>query len=365
MNIMLKRLTLVLLLQVLAGCVTMRSDPERPVGGDIRANYAIVRVHFATDRNYDPSQNSSERFGSGRDELRLGVADVAIPRNHKMGELEKPAVWRWEFRFDPEKHVTLLDATALSPTEGLERLRTRIANSPKRQALVFVHGYNVTFEDAARRTAQLSYDLGFDGAPVLYSWPSNGNALQYLTDEASAQWSVQNLVGFLESVVHKTSAQRIFLVGHSMGGRVLAKALSQIGRNNPDSLRRFAEVILAAPDIDSQYFRDSLAPALVQAGASVTLYASSEDQALRLSSRLRSGYPRAGESGNNIVVIKGIETIDAVGMGTDFLNHSYAIENRSIISDIFALIQHSHRASERPGLILVDSRPTGFWRFRK
>ena len=27
--------------------------------------------------------------------------------------------------------------------------------------LVFVHGYNVGFEDAARRAAQLAYDLNF------------------------------------------------------------------------------------------------------------------------------------------------------------------------------------------------------------
>ena len=40
------------------------------------------------------------------------------------------------------------------------------------QLLVFVHGYNVDFDNAVRRAGQLAYDLNFDGPTFLFSWPS-------------------------------------------------------------------------------------------------------------------------------------------------------------------------------------------------
>jgi esterase/lipase superfamily enzyme len=39
-------------------------------------------------------------------------------------------------------------------------------------AFVFIHGYNVSFDAAVKLTAQLSRDMRFPGAPILYSWAS-------------------------------------------------------------------------------------------------------------------------------------------------------------------------------------------------
>ena len=47
-----------------------------------------------------------------------------------------------------------------------------------KQVFVFVHGFNVSFENALRRTAQIAYDLNFDGAPFLFSWPSGDGMLE-------------------------------------------------------------------------------------------------------------------------------------------------------------------------------------------
>jgi esterase/lipase superfamily enzyme len=49
-----------------------------------------------------------------------------------------------------------------------------------------VHGFNVSFENALRRTAQIAYDLDFDGAPFLFSWPSRDSLLSYASDWQSA-----------------------------------------------------------------------------------------------------------------------------------------------------------------------------------
>ena len=51
---------------------------------------------------------------------------------------------------------------------------------------MLVHGYNNGFDDALYRTAQVAYDLKFDGAPFLYSWPSGSGITSYPYDRDSA-----------------------------------------------------------------------------------------------------------------------------------------------------------------------------------
>jgi len=131
-----------------------------------KKNYAVVKVFFATDRNFTPSPYPNEKFGSSRAEVSYGTCDVSIPRDHRMGELEAPSIWKLEFRETPTKHVVLLDVSVLKEDKFFYDLSARVRSSTNADAFIFIHGYNVTFEDAAKRTAQMSYDLGFDGAPV-------------------------------------------------------------------------------------------------------------------------------------------------------------------------------------------------------
>ena len=151
--------------------------------------------------------------------------------------------------------------------------------SAKKNAFVFVHGYNVAFEDATRRTAQISYDLGFDGAPVFYSWPSQGTVARYIVDETNIEWAQANIKRFLEDLASNSDAENIYLTAHSMGSRGLTRAFTELVAEKPALRTRFREVILAAPDIDAEVFKRDIAPKLAPA----TLYASSQDKALELS----------------------------------------------------------------------------------
>ena len=104
-----------------------------------------------------------------------------------------------------------------------DKLSSRIAKSHRKEAFVFVHGFNVTFEDAARRTAQLAYDLGFKGAPILYSWPSKGSLFSYAADEATIDWTVPHLKEFLEEIAFKSGAEVLHIIAQSMGNRAEQK----------------------------------------------------------------------------------------------------------------------------------------------
>lgn len=327
-------------------------------------SYAVARVYFATDRNPIKSKNPAEIFGTDRGPISYGICDVSIPRDHLIGELEAPSIWRLEFRENPAKHVVLLDAVVQTKDKFFSDVSARIHASSGKNAFLFVHGYNVTFEDAARRTAQISYDLGFDGAPVFYSWPSQGATLKYTVDEQNIEWTQANLKRFLGDFFEKSDAQNVYLIAHSMGNRALTRVVASLLAEKPSIRHRLREVILAAPDIDAEVFRRDIAPALIASNRPITLYSSSEDLALVASKKFHGDYPRAGDSGQGLVVVPGIETIDATGMDTSLLGHSYFSEARSILSDIFYVVRNE-RAEQRFGLRGIDTPNGRYWVFKK
>lgn len=333
------------------------------------SNYAVVKVHFATDRQRDLGKPAAQRFSGERSSagasgggISYGHCDISIPRDHRMGELESPSLWRLEFRADPARHVMLLSAEVDDPAHFFAALSEQIAASKGKNAFIFFHGYNVTFEDAARRTGQMAYDLGFDGAPVFYSWPSQGEVARYTVDENNIEWSTPHIRAFLADFLAKTRAEKVYLIGHSMGNRGLVRACAELITGQPDLAQRIAAIILSAPDIDAQVFQQQIAPQLTAAQHPVTLYASSEDLAL-VASKTVHGYPRAGDSGAGMLILPGIETIDATGVDTGFLKHSYFAEQRSALSDMFYLIHDNRRADQR-FLDAVDTPRGRYWSFR-
>ena len=242
-------------------------------------------------------------YGGDRGELELGTCEVSIPKDHEVGEMESPSVLRLEFREDPERHVVLLGVEPESADEFYADLRSCVGRSAGKEAFVFVHGYNVGFETAVRRTAQIAYDLKFEGAPIVYSWPSQEGLLAYTVDETNVVWTVPHLKEFLLGVARQSGAKSVHLVAHSMGNRALTSALRELALELKADCPRFHEVVLTAPDIDADVFRRDLAPAIVGVADRVTLYASSNDEALiasqgrsRLSAGGRVGRQRDGRS---------------------------------------------------------------------
>ena len=141
--------------------------------------YAVVKVYYATDRAKTTNPDPAKTYAGDRGDLGLGFCTVSIPRDHRMGALEAPSIWRLEFSNDPEHFVVLLSVTETDTASFYKDVADRVRASAGKNAFIFVHGYNVTFADAARRTAQMAYDLGFDGAPVFYSWPSQASYAAY------------------------------------------------------------------------------------------------------------------------------------------------------------------------------------------
>jgi esterase/lipase superfamily enzyme len=62
-----------------------------------------------------------------------------------------------------------------------------------------------------------------------------------------------------------------------------------------------------------------------------------------------------------MVIVDGVETIDASGIDTSFLSHSYFADSTSIISDIFDIIQSGQRALDRKRLSLIKLKDNIFY----
>jgi esterase/lipase superfamily enzyme len=329
-------------------------------------NHATVRVFFATDRQRTADAAPAKIFGiEPASQLTFGFSDVSIPREHRMGELEGPSIWRLEFRENPEKHVVLLSVRIAPAPLFLERLAARLKASPKREALLFVHGFNVTFDDAARRAAQLSYDLGFDGPTALFSWPSQGSVLplDYTKDQRNADLSADSLKSFLQMFTKTGADTSVHVIAHSMGNRVLAGALERLASDAATKKSPLRQVALIAPDIDAELFRRA-AGNIAGTAERVTLYASSEDAALKVAQRV-AGYRRAGQAGSDILVLSGIDTVDASSVNTSLvgLGHAYYADNSTILSDLFSVLR-GRKPPERFGLTPVQTPAGTYWRFQ-
>jgi esterase/lipase superfamily enzyme len=327
--------------------------------------YYIVPVYYGTDRVRTKSKNLKNIYGGDRNienKIEYGIVNVAIPFRHEIGKIELPHWWKPWDKNDTSKYFQITDIKFLESEIFFQQLKDIINSSTNKDAFIFIHGYNNSFNDAAFRTAQLAFDLGFKGAPIFYSWPSKGKPAQYIADENDNEWTIPHLKKFIVDIVNKTHSQKVNIIAHSMGNRALVKALKDIELENKDV--KFNQIILAAPDIDASIFKRDIAPKIVTTAERITIYSSSNDKALALSKDIHH-YRRAGESGSDISSIKGIETIDASKLNTDdLLQHSYFAQSGSIISDMFLLLNYNLPPDGRNLLLVNRNDTTTYWTFK-
>ncbi len=329
------------------------------LGEDLGAR--IVEVYYGTNRNRTESDRPYAMYGtSRRDSVEYGRCYVSIPRHHTKGELESP-LWGWRSLESTKRHVVLIDVSPMNEAGFFSRVSARVRMSESKDAFVFVHGYNVTFEDAARRTAQISYDIGFDGAPIMFSWPSKGKGdpLSYAADWTTTEWAMPYVEQFLVDVAQRTDAENVHILVHSMGNRAVMWALRRLAERGIEGVQ-FTNLIIAAPDFDAGVFRDQIAPHLSAVVGNATLYASSNDLALKASREIHD-YPLLGQGGASLAIVPGIHCIDASSVTTDLgLNHSYYAN--TVLDDVELILRQGLPPDER-GLTKRQRGTETFWVF--
>lgn len=277
-----------------------------------------------------------------------------------------------------------------------------VSESRNHNVFVFVHGFNVTLEDATARAAQMAEDLPFDGVVLVFSWPSAGKATAYLTDESQAERYFWNLSLLLHALRNRCPDDtRINLLAHSMGNRVTLRAIEALcgsidPAGNRDSIsfqrhfngqsttnnsvsstgivhappaeiqRRFPlwgvwnakrmnheqppinNLILASPDVAATDFLLSINN-LQHCCERIVLYASDSDYALKASRRVHDGGYRAGDSRARLQ-IDGVHVVRVSGVSlADPLGHSFYGTNTRVLDQLAALFRPGTQVTQLAG----------------
>jgi esterase/lipase superfamily enzyme len=297
-------------------------------------------VWFGTNRA--PGTKAGSFTGERSGVTSYGHVEVFIPDGHRFGEigtsfLEK--LKRLDLRDDRLRVLNVEQSQGQDDFFAAVRADIAAAHAGGRpaDALVFIHGYNNSFEDAAIRTAQIGIDLGLlDGTAGFFSWPSKGSVFAYPSDEATIEASEGALAAFLADFSVRSGADRVHVIAHSMGNRGLLRALQRIAANAAAaSPVRFGQIFLAAPDLDRDLFLD-LAHLYPRYSQRTTLYASDRDLAVNKSAQLH-GAPRAGYY-QPVTVAPGIDTVCVPDFDVDLLGHGYFAEAEALLYDIGGLL---------------------------
>jgi esterase/lipase superfamily enzyme len=165
----------------------------------------------------------------------------------------------------------------------------------KRRVLVFVHGFNTSFSEAAFRLAQISHDSHIEAAPVLFTWPSRGTPIDYLYDKESATYSRFALEDLLTKAAKSPDVGEVTVLAHSMGCWLTVEALRDLALRDKTIPSKISNVVLASPDIDIDVFRRQLAE-MGPKRPRFTIFTSRNDHALALSRWLSGEVDRVGSA---------------------------------------------------------------------
>lgn len=324
----------------------------------------VFRVWFGTNRNRLGDGPGGVRFGARRSsQTSYGSCEVVIPKSHLTGSLGSR--WWWRLLKWDDDRVKLLSTKLLERDAFLQGVVRKLRDTilSKRFALIYIHGFNVSFVDAARRAAQIGFDLGVRGVTSFFSWPSRGRTGSYLADGAAVGASEAAITEFIRTFVSATNAEQVHILAHSMGNRALLRTIEHVvnGLTNLQRMR-VGQIILAAPDVDCDEFAN-LAKVYKQIAKRTTMYISAKDRALATSGFLHE-YPRAGIL-PPVTCVPGIDTVEATNVDLSFLGHSHYAEARALIYDMHALIHKNDPPDDRAGLDpAFNEKGEKYWKVR-
>lgn len=265
------------------GAITVM--PEAAAVGNVR------EIFVGTTRVLDPETGT---FGAERSEVaHFARYEISVPPQRELGEITFP---RRHAEPDPQTDFLTVEQDIIPERAAFRKaLRQSLVQMPKgrREAVIYVHGFNNTFSEGLYRIAQLSHDLEMPGVTLHYSWPSAGNPLGYVSDRDSAMFARDGLETLMQEV-SAAGAEHILLVAHSMGSALTMETLRQIAiRGDTGLQRKIAGVILISPDLDVDLFRMQALTygALPQP---FLIFGSNRDTLLTLSARITGQPERLG-----------------------------------------------------------------------
>jgi esterase/lipase superfamily enzyme len=317
-----------------------------------------VRVLYATSRTPAPVGDSRNYLQSRGGTVQVGLAQV---------HLGEPG---WTFadlvesdrasRVDTPRPATVTSVELFGEMGSeadrafVEAIDRQVESSHRGEAVIYVPGYRVSFNQVMTLMGAWAHYLGRSSAVVAFSWPTGTRVWNYFIDCRRARADVPDIERLVTLVAERSRARRLNLIAFSCGSPLLAEALVNLRNRHPgeDAVAlqrryRIGNAIFVAADIDLRTFKQSQLPALSDLALRTQVYVSEDDAALKWAARFagasRLGRPRAEELTRadleTIASNERLVGIDVAGVyGAHELagmrGHGYWVANERISSDV-------------------------------
>jgi esterase/lipase superfamily enzyme len=274
-----------------AGCAMILVPGCASIGlsgaGEPAAEPRFVSMFVVSTRKSETGASSEAAVENG---ARFSLQMIGVPPGHEPGRVERPTFGSE----DPQKHFVVRNRRGLNETAFFSELASHISGriGSNRDVLLYVHGFNTSYDEARFRLAQIVDDGRFGGVAALYTWPAAGSLLDYGAAKESATIARDALGTLLHRLSEVPDVGRVHILAHSMGAWLAMEALRENAiSGSPDLNGKLGDVMLAAPDIDLNVFRQQLARLVP---SHVFILVASNDRALSLSRTLAGDRQRLG-----------------------------------------------------------------------
>jgi esterase/lipase superfamily enzyme len=353
-----------------------------------------VPVFVVSGRNLEEGKHGPDPFGNQRSrQSTLGVAYVKIGEGLSPEQLHEETTTDRKLK---KARVTFSRIDVSPPLEDLDpwivkddmirhaanpwvqAVAKQLDHSCLRRVTIFVHGYNTNFIDNTLLAAEIHHYLGREGAMISFEWPSESSLLGYIADKGNANYSTRHFRALVSNLAKECQVDSITIIAHSAGSPIVVNALREIRMLEYDLTAeqlqqkyRINAVVLAAPDMDLMDFNNAVYDRFFDVAGRVAVYASPDDQALRIAEKLH-GNKRLGravgrlqsweiETLQQAPEIEMVDASVAESAYRNFLGHSYFHRDPWVSSDIGAFIL----GRSPPDRNLVREPGEIFWRFPK
>ena len=339
-----------LLVLILTGCATREGDVTEPAERGIP-----IKVYYATNRAYQGGTNPETFFANAPN----------IPRSHLR--------YGWHnLIFGPKGNWEGKKLRVLSRPDWVEMIRSEVGTLPGQEAktlVVFVHGYNNSFTEAATTTAKLKQKFGSRAVAICYTWPSRGRLSGYDADQNETDSSRGYFANFITDLKTDFPDHEIAVMAHSMGSRIAVGGVQKLPQVQPSGILGLGKeyplkaIALLASDLDRTAYEDDYSHDINRRAKRIFIYVSSKDKALQASSFTKDVEGRLGEPFPRPYSDDKAETIDASGLNARFLGHGYITDREEVLDDLRTAILESRDARQRENLSPAPSKLSPkYWR---
>ena len=359
-----------------------------------------MELIYVTDRGtstnkgvkYDATRSSSIAYGIAK----VNFADNSLPWDAlvKQSNLQKRSAdltyvmeqvdEQGRFPLSPYKfkmvgeHLQIdediLEKKSFHENQINNKINQRLKNSENKDVVLFVHGFNNTFDESVFTLAGIWHFMKRQGVPIVYSWPAAAKGFNaYFADKESGQFTIFHLKETLRMLFKNPEIENIHIIAHSRGTDVVTTTLRELiienraSGGNPKKDLRIENLVLAAPDLDFGIIKQRLmAEQFGPAFGKISIYTSQEDSALGISSWLtnslsfgRLNTKDVNVNERNIFNSVGNVSLIKVPKSGSFIGHDYFHSNPAVSSDLINLLLYKAApgSKERP----LKKLENNFW----